>query len=129
MGIASWLGIGKEITKPVEAIGDALDNLFTSDDERLSRAEMMERLQQKPLTMQATLDKIYAKSSNKFISSARPFCVWVAGLNIVSLNVGVIWFSKSVPSWYADASVTAFIGALGLYGAARTIEKMRDKTK
>jgi hypothetical protein len=129
MGIGSWLGIGKEIAKPVKEIGGALDKLFTSDDERLSRAEMMERLEQEPTKMQAALDKIYAQSSNWFIAAARPFNVWVSGVNMLSLNVAVVWFEKVVPEWYGNASVTAFIGSLGLYGAARTIEKIKGKAK
>ncbi len=127
MGIANWLGLAKSIKEPVEAVGNALDNLFTSDEERLTKKEMMARVQQKPTEMQAALDMVYAQSSKWFIAAARPFCVWVAGLNIISLNVAVVWLEKEVPQWYADASVTAFIGALGLYGASRTIEKIKGK--
>lgn len=129
MGVLNFLGIGKEIKEPVDAIGGALDALFTSDEERLTAEQMKERLKQKPLLLQASLDAIYAKSSNLFVSAARPFNVYVAGFNMFSANIAIVWFNKDVPSWYADASVTAFIGALGLYGASRTIEKLNNKAK
>jgi hypothetical protein len=129
MGIASWLGIGGEISEPVKAVGSALDKLFTSDEEKLTKNEIIERTEQNPLMWQKTLDMFYAQSSNWFIAAARPFNVWVAGLNLAQLGIAVVWFEKNVPEWYADASVTAFLGALGLYGVARTVEKIKGKDK
>ena len=128
MNIASWLGIGKEISDPVKAVGSALDGLFTSDEERLTKQEIIDKTRQNPTLWQSSLDKLNAQSSNWFIAAARPFNVWIAGINLISLNVAVVWFSKPVPEWYASASVTAFLGALGLYGAARTLEKIKGKT-
>ena len=61
MGIGSWLGIGKEITQPVDAIGNAFDKLFTSDEEKLTKAEVMERTKQNPALWQHTLDLINAR--------------------------------------------------------------------
>ena len=36
---------GDGISKPIVAFGNADNSLFTSDDERLSRAEMMARIE------------------------------------------------------------------------------------
>ena len=130
MGIAKWLGIGKEIAEPVEAIGGAFDKLFTSDDERLSRAEMMERIKQKPGELLSALDMIYAKSDDLFSKRARPFCVYVAGANAFQLGIAVVWFGKhDIPSWFVTMTTTGFLGALGIYGALRTFEKFTSKTK
>ncbi len=129
MGIASFLGIGKEISEPVKAVGNAFDKLFTSDEERLTKAEAMERIKQNPAMWQSALDKLNAQSSYWFAAIARPFNVWVAGLNMFQLGVAIVWFDKNVPEWYGNASVTAFLGALGLYGAARTLEKINGKSK
>jgi hypothetical protein len=70
---------------------------------------------------------INANSKIWFVAAARPFCVWVAGLNIISLNIAM-WFERAIPEWYADMSVTAFLGALGLYGVSRTVEKVKGKS-
>jgi hypothetical protein len=128
MGIANWLGFGKEISEPVDAVGNALDKLFTSDEERLTKQEILDKTNQNPTLWQKSLDILNASSKIWFVAAARPFCVWIAGLNIASLNVAM-WCERAIPEWYADMSVTAFLGALGLYGTSRTIEKIKDKTK
>lgn len=128
MGIAKWLGFGKEVSEPVNAVGNALDKLFTSDEERLTKQEVLERTSQNPTLWQKSLDMINANSKIWFVAAARPFCVWIAGLNVASLNVAM-WFERAIPEWYADMSVTAFLGALGLYGASRTVEKIKDKSR
>ena len=130
MGIGSWLGIGKEITQPVDAIGNAFDKLFTSDEEKLTKAEVMERTKQNPALWQHTLDLINAKSSSPMIAMARPFCVYVAGLNAFQLGVAVVWFSKhDIPEWYITMTTTGFLGALGVYGLLRSAEKIAGKIK
>ena len=131
MGIGKFLGIGKEIAGPVDAIGGALDKLFTSDDERLSRAEIMEKLKQEPARLQSVLDQLYANSTDLFSKRVRPFCVYVAGLNAFQLGVAVVWCAKgdTIPAWYVTMTTTGFLGALGIYGALRTFEKITGKTK
>lgn len=130
MGIAKFLGIGKEIAEPVDAVGNAFNSLFTSDDERLSRAEMMERIKQKPGELLGELDKIYAQSEDTFAKRARPFCVYVAGINAFLLGLGVVWLGKvNVPEWYITMTTTGFLGALGIYGIARSFEKLAGKIK
>jgi hypothetical protein len=128
MGIAKWLGFGKEVSEPVNAVGNALDKLFTSDEERLTKQEVLERTNQNPTLWQKSLDMLNANSKIWFVAAARPFCVWIAGLNVASLNVAM-WFERAIPEWYADMSVTAFLGALGLYGVSRTVEKIKDKSR
>lgn len=126
-----WLSnlIGGDVTKPIDAIGNAVDKIFTSDEERLTKAESMERLKQALPELTAQLDQLNAKSSIPFVVMARPFNVWVAGLNVVSLNISVVWFEKAVPEWYADMSLWAFGAALGIYSFSRTAEKIAGKAK
>ncbi len=118
---------GDSIAKPIDSIGNALDKVFTSDDERLSHAEVKERLENSLPELTAQLDQLNAKSSIPLAQIARPFCVYIAGFNFLQLGVAVIWFDRatSIPEWYIDASVTGFLGALGLYGIGRTVEKIK----
>ena len=130
MGIVSWLGIGKEITQPVDAIGNAFDKIFTSDEERLTKAEMMEKVKQNPTMWQAALDKMNAASSIPFVAMARPTCVYVAAANAFQLGVAVVWFNKhDIPEWYITMTTTGFLGALGVYGILRTSERIMGKIK
>ena len=125
MGIGSWLGIGKEITQPVREIGNAFDKLFTSDEERLTKAEMRERVDQNPTMWQAALDKMNAASSNPYVQMARPTCVYVAAANAFQLGIAVVWFNKhDIPEWYITMTTTGFLGALGVYGILRSLEKL-----
>lgn len=130
MGIGKFFGVGKEISEPVEAIGNSLDKLFTSDEERLTKQDVIERTKQNPTLWQHTIDLINAKSSTPAVQFARPFCVYIAGLNAFQLGVAVVWFGKNtIPEWYITMTTTGFLGALGIYGAMRSIEKLAGKIK
>ncbi len=73
---------GESIAKPIEAFGNAANALFTSDDEKLNRAEIMARIEQQPLLLQSELNKINAASGNVFLAGGPPFIIWVAGLSL-----------------------------------------------
>lgn len=122
-------GSGDNIAKPIDSIGNALDKIFTSDDERLSHAEAQQRLEQALPELTAALDQSNAKSSIPFVQMARPLCVYIAGFNFIQLGIAVMWCNKgaAIPEWFISASVEAFLGALGLYGIARTVEKLGGK--
>lgn len=130
MSVLSWFKAGEQVAKPIDAVTNGLDKLFTSDDERLSRAEAMERLKQQGESLLLDLDKIYASSTDSFSKRARPFCVYVAGINVFQLGIAVMWFNKhDIPEWFITMSTTGFLGALGLYGVMRTVDKIAGKTK
>jgi hypothetical protein len=130
MSILDFFKAGEQVAKPIDAVANGLDKLFTSDDERLTKTELLERTKQQPDIMLNELDKIYAASDDKFSKRARPFCVYVAGVNAFQLGVAVIWFGKhNIPEWFITMSTTGFLGALGLYGAMRTIDKLAGKAK
>jgi len=61
----------------LEKTGKALDSLFTSDDERLTHAEVMERINQQPDEWAHQLNLINAQSSKLFDSGWRPALGWV----------------------------------------------------
>jgi hypothetical protein len=127
MGIANWLGFGKEISEPVDAVGNALDKLFTSDEERLTKQEILDKTNQNPTLWQKSLDMLNASSKVWFVAAARPFCVWISGINFFQMGIAITWFEKAPPTEYITASTTAFFGALGIYGVLRTIEKSKGK--
>lgn len=130
MGIGSWLGVGKEISEPVDAIGNSLDKLFTSDEERLTKQDILEKTKQNPKLWKHTIDMINAKSSSPAIAFARPFCIYVAGFNALQMSVAVLWFNiRDIPEWFITMTTTGFLGALGIYGILRSAEKIAGKIK
>ena len=81
----SWFGADKTIDatgNAVEKAGKALDSLFTSDDERLTKKEAMERLRQNPALWAHELNLLNAQDSSLFNSGWRPMLGWVGGVSL-----------------------------------------------
>ena len=81
----SWFGADKDIEavgNVVEKTGNALGGLFTSDDERLTHKEILERIKQKPAEWAYELNKIDAQSGSWFNSGWRPALGWVGAVSL-----------------------------------------------
>ena len=138
MGIGSWLGIGKEITQPVDAIGKAFDKIFTSDEEKLQAAFVLEKMRQQPQILQIEINKIEAAHRSVFVAGWRPAIGWICGTSLAWHFVGypLASFVVSVispalilpPLGNADDLMTLVIALLGL-GGFRTVEKLNSKVK
>jgi len=136
MGWMSGL-IGSEISKPIEAFGNAANSLFTSDDERLSRAEMMARIEQQPIAWQNELNKLNATSESLFIAGGRPFIIWVAGVALAIYYIPqfslatYMWVKFSIAANAIQAypisstSLMELVYSLLGIGALRTIDKFK----
>lgn len=81
MSILSTI-FGNGVAKPIEEVGNVLDKLFTSDDERLTHAEMKERLRQQPMIAQQTQNNTEAKQPGNFKGGWRPYIGWVLGTSL-----------------------------------------------
>lgn len=82
MGRLGKLGaaiVGEGAAKPIEAIGAALDGLFTSKEEKLNHEQAMARLAQEPARMQVAINMIEAKHRTVFVAGWRPFIGWICG--------------------------------------------------
>ena len=142
MGLLDFLGLGESagnaVAKPVEAVGGVLDKLFTSDDERLTHAEAMERLQQQPHLAQIALNTTEAQHRSVFVAGWRPFIGWVCGIGLAWHFYGrdlAVWGCEvfgspvSPPQLVGTGDLlTLTVSLLGL-GAIRTVEKAKGLTK
>ena len=81
MGFFSSL-IGSEVAQPIEAIGNVVDKLFTSDEERAQGKLLMEKLAQHPSELQVELNKVEANHRSIFVAGWRPFIGWVCGTGL-----------------------------------------------
>lgn len=147
MGIFSFLGgaagsaVGESIAKPIDAIGNVIDKLFTSDEERLDKKAIIERLKQRPAEMQVELNKLEAQHSSRYIAGWRPYIGYILGtcLGIYFipqyLMAAVIWsklcLSTGVMQPYPvdAASLMQLVLAMLGMGALRTYEKKKGLTK
>ena len=69
----------------VTAVGNVLDNLFTSKDEKLTHDEVRMRLALQPDMAQVELNKVEAAGRFWFAANWRPFVGWVCGLGVLNM--------------------------------------------
>lgn len=141
MGLAAWLfgSGGDAIAKPVEAVGNALDKLVTSDEERAAADLLLEKLRQQPHILQAEITKVEAAHPSVFVAGWRPAIGWVCVLSLAAyypprfIIATVLWTMHIVQTgqWMAppEVGISDILGLVGtLLGIAglRTIEKKAE---
>ncbi len=134
--LASILGGGA--AEPIKAIGGIIDDLFTSDEERLDKKALLARLAQEPGKLQVQLNSIEAQHRSIFVAGWRPFIGWVCGVALgwnYILHPLLVWallaFANDVPAppqLSLGALMPVVLGLLGL-GGLRTVEKLGGRTK
>ena len=142
MSIFGWGDQTKAAGEGVEKVGNALNGLFTSDDERLTHAEVMERIKAKPFEIMGQLALVDAASRNWFQAGWRPWIGWVAGISLFlyfvpMFAVGAYMYVHAyittgvIPLEYPVDPKGLFelvLALLGL-GGFRMIEKMNGAAK
>jgi hypothetical protein len=133
LGILTKLLGGDTAVAGVTAIGNVLDNLFTSKDEKLTHEEIRMRLAMKPDMAQVELSKIEAQHRSIFVAGWRPWIGWVCGmgvLNMVLINPWIQWITGAAgPELPHQTIMQLTLGMLGLLGTMRTVEKIKGKAK
>lgn len=134
MGILSSLfGGGSAVAQPIEAIGNIIDSVFTSDEERAQGELLKQKLAMRPSMMQAEIMKVQANHRSTFVAGARPFLMWVCGLGFLFafvINPILQWIAPELgsPDLPLDAMLELTLAMLGLAGL-RTVEKLNGKAK
>ena len=130
----SWISkvFGGGVALPVEAVGNALDKLFTSDEELAQAEAVMEKLRQQPGALQVELNKIEAQHRSVFVAGWRPYIGWVCGTGLAFtflVNPVIQWYTgKPGPVLPSEIMTELVIALLGL-GALRTAEKFAGRAK
>ena len=133
MNIVSWLSGGKAVAEPIEAVGNVLDALFTSDEEKLDKTIIKQRLFLQPALAQAEINKVQAQHRSAFVAGARPFILWVCGFGFLFsfvVNPIIQWIHPEAgsPVLPLEVMMELTLAMLGLAGL-RTIEKLQGKSK
>jgi hypothetical protein len=129
---------GAAAAEPIEAVGNAIDKIFTSKDEKLTHQEILEKLRQRPSEVMQELNKIEARHRSLFVAGWRPAIGWVCGLalfyNFIIRDL-IAWGMTILtpglahpPALQMEHLMPILLGMLGL-GAYRTIEKARGVSK
>jgi len=129
--LLSWLS--PNLVEPIEAVGNVLDKLFTSSEEKLNIEIIKQRLSQKPALIQAEINKIQAQHRTTFVAGARPFLMWVCGVGFLFsflINPIFEWImpGRGAPELPLDVMMELTLAMLGL-STLRTIEKLKGISK
>ena len=126
-----WLNKALGIGDTVEKVGNVFDKLFTSDDERLSRAEAMARFQ-------TSQNLVEAQHRTIFVAGWRPFIAWTIGIAMCMQFIlfptaqWIVYITTEnlmpVPDIMNEYLWEVLVGMLGL-GGLRTYEKQKGLTK
>lgn len=130
MGFFSSL-FGGSIAQPIEAIGNVLDKVTTTDAERAQAEAVLEKLRQHPAELQVELNKVEAQHPSVFVAGWRPAIGWVCAIGLFydlvfrPISVG---FGLNMPD-LNDATLTTLIFSMLGLGTLRTVEKIKDKAR
>jgi len=133
--ILSWLTslFSSTAAEPIAAIGSVLDDLFTSDEEKLNIEVVKQRLAQRPALAQAKIMEVQAGHRSWWVAGARPFLMWVCGLGflfafVINPILQWLWPDIGTPDLPMDAMMELTLAMLGL-ATLRTVEKLSNKSK
>lgn len=128
----------ESLATPIDAVGNTLDKLFTSDEERSQADAVMAKLRLQPQLLQLEINKVEASHRSIFVSGWRPAIGWICvtglGWHFVGYPITTLIISLTAPTVYippvvdADNLMSLVVALLGL-GAYRTYEKVNNKTK
>ena len=121
----------------LKTISKVVDDLHTSEEEKLDKKILMQRIQQKLAEKQLDVNAKEAGHRSIFVSGWRPFIGWCGGFALAFefiLSPGIEWYSKfsglnltapEIQTGPLLAIVTSMLGVAGL----RSFEKTKGLTK
>ncbi len=133
MGLLATI-FGGGVAEPIKAVGNIIDNVFTSKDEVLTHEEVLLRIAQRPGLVNQEINKVEAQHRSRFVAGWRPFIGWVCGsalaynylLHPLIVWAWTAWGDPTVPvppALSLGELMPVVLGMLGL-GGYRMAEKM-----
>ena len=84
MSFINWGSLfGGNAVDPITAVGNVLDNLLTSDEEKAKLDYVKTKLLQHPMIVQSEINKVQASHRSIFVAGPRPFIMWVCGFGLL----------------------------------------------
>ena len=133
-GIAAIAASGA-VQGVVEGVGDVLDRLFTSDEERAKLALARLEIERLPALKQIEVNLAEATHRSVFVAGWRPAIGWVCALALVwafllqpvaTWAITVFGLSMPVPMIVTDHLFELVLAMLGMAGL-RTFEKTKRR--
>jgi len=78
-----WIKLfGGAAAELIDALGFAVDKIFTNDEERIQAQAVLDKIAQKPAILQTEINKIEAQHRSLFIAGWRPAIGWVFAIGL-----------------------------------------------
>lgn len=122
---------GGATAAPIDALGSAVDKIFTNDEEKMQAQAVLNKIAQKPAILQAEINKIEAQHRSIFVAGWRPAIGWVCAIGLAFpfvITPLVEWAGFVGPSIDMERLMELVIALLGL-GTLRTFEKLTGRAK
>ena len=122
---------GGAAAEPIDALGAAVDKIFTNDEERMQAQAVLDKIAQKPAILQAEINKIEAQHRSLFVAGWRPAIGWVCAIGLAFpfiINPLIEWAGGTGPKIPMDQLMELVVALLGL-GTLRTFEKLAGRAK
>lgn len=149
-GIIGALG-GEALGGIVKTVGDVIDDLHTSDEEREAAALELRKLDQALDIGQQEINREEAKHASLFVAGWRPYIGWIAGTALglvyipkaivmtaiwtyLAVRVVLAWDGAGMPALpaFPDLGVWDLLGLLGTMlgmGGMRMVETLRGRAR
>ena len=110
----------------LETISNVVDELHTSEEEKVDKKILMQRLQQKLAEKQLDVNAKEASHRSIFVAGWRPAIGWICGLALLysTILAPILGIWVTVPPVDSSLLTSVLMGMLGL-GAMRTVEKTK----
>ena len=134
-GLLSGLLGGKD--GALKQVASVIDSIHTSEEEKLDKKIIMQRIQQKLAEKQLDVNAKEASHRSIFVAGWRPFIGWIGGLALMFefiLSPCIEWYAKfaglnltapEIQTGPLLAIVTSMLGVAGM----RSFEKAKGLTK
>lgn len=141
MGVLDFIGLGDSASKPIDAIGNVIGKVYTTEGEKLSHQEILERIAQNPQMWTAEVNKVNASDTKIFNSGWRPSIGWVCSISLALyyipqfLLAAYFWYKfcidagKLVPYPIDPASLMNLVWVMLGMGSLRTAEALKGVIK
>lgn len=124
--------IGDSAASPLKAIGDIVDDLHTSGEEKMDHELKLKQVSSKLQMLQMEITKEEAKHRSVFVAGWRPFIGWICGIGLALpfiINPIIQWITgEAGPELETEYLMELVVAMLGLSGL-RTFEKLQGRTK
>ena len=138
--LAGLLG-GEPVKDAVSAIGNAFDELITSDEERGQLDILKARLAQRPELARIALQQAEVQHRSVFVAGWRPFIGWVMGVAVAAFYIpqflvaAILWIAmcfgegRLLPYPVDSATLIEGLFAAGGLMGLRSFEKWKGLSK